>query len=397
MPKAPTIDRPTDLARGPISRGPDRRVVCGGGHQGYGLIRDISVITRGEALGHEAWIDAEMLAQVAAAINAAAIGIKSRFNHPGASGDSFGTMVGRVDRATVSEDRVLGDLHLSEAASKAPDGNMAEYVLAMAEREADAFGTSIAFVRDLDAERTFHEGHGGRYEQDPMGFETLVGFESPDPLNTDNLPHVRLAELRAVDVVDEPAANPAGLFHRGSGDLAARAEAIVGYALGREGLPDDGNFQFGVDPSRVRGFVGRYLNRHNLQITSKESDMPDPHTPPTDPAEKTPPQEAVPDTNPVAEPDAPETQPEPEQPEELSRADQAKPFLNEFGEVQGALYFAAGVELEEARKRELARLRSELSAKDQPSKAAETVPFAADIDKPRKRSAFEFATRRRSA
>ena len=40
-----------------------------GGKYGVGMIENVSVITRGEALGHDAWIDEPFLKQVAEAIN----------------------------------------------------------------------------------------------------------------------------------------------------------------------------------------------------------------------------------------------------------------------------------------------------------------------------------------
>src|SRR5215212_4755152 len=59
-------------------------------------ISNVSMISRGEALGHDFWIDTQFLAQVYSATNAAEKGIKSRFTHPGMSSDGLGTFVGRV-------------------------------------------------------------------------------------------------------------------------------------------------------------------------------------------------------------------------------------------------------------------------------------------------------------
>ncbi|AMV16591.1 hypothetical protein [Planctomyces sp. SH-PL14] len=47
-----------------------------------GLIEGVSLITEGEALGHEAWIDSVFAQQVADALNASEKGVKSRFTIP---------------------------------------------------------------------------------------------------------------------------------------------------------------------------------------------------------------------------------------------------------------------------------------------------------------------------
>jgi hypothetical protein len=173
------------------------------------------------------------------------------------SGDGMGKYLGRVRNATVDGDVVRADLHISPTAHETPDGNLAEYVLDLAEIEPDMFGLSIVFSSDLDAE------HEHRADNE----------STPDPANAGNLPHARLAEIRAVDVVDEPAANPAGLFHRGD-EIAGEADRLLSFALG---LTADAPTltQFDIEPGRVAGFVARFLDRHGLEITKRESEMAD--------------------------------------------------------------------------------------------------------------------------
>jgi hypothetical protein len=94
----------------------------------------------------------------------------------------------------------------------------------------------------------------------------LKGFKSPDPLNTKNFPHARLASLRGCDVVDEPAANPNGMFNVG-GELAARADAVLSYVLGLSDTAPDEMALGGIEPARARAFGKDFLARNDLQIS----------------------------------------------------------------------------------------------------------------------------------
>src|SRR4051794_20449658 len=104
------LNSPPKYFRTPISRGGEPRVERTGGYRNAGLIRGVSVITKGEALGHGLWIDDTALEQVASAINSQQFGIKSRFTHPSMSGDGLGKMTGRVmGPAEVDGDQVFAD------------------------------------------------------------------------------------------------------------------------------------------------------------------------------------------------------------------------------------------------------------------------------------------------
>jgi len=247
------LAQPPKYFRAPVSRGGQPRVERDGGYRGAGIIRGVSVITKGEALGHGLWIDDVTLEQVESLINAQRNGIKSRFTHPSMSGDGLGKQVGRVMDAESDGQQVFGDQHLIQSAHKSPDGNLAEYLLTLAEDDPQSYGLSIAFLHDSDAMEQFQVRH------------TIDGeFHSPDPLNTNNYPHVRIAELHAADSVDEPAANPGGLFHRES-DIATEADALAAYALGINNILPE-TIQLGLDPDRVRGFVSRFLTNHKLEV-----------------------------------------------------------------------------------------------------------------------------------
>jgi hypothetical protein len=330
------------------------RVDRTGGFDKAGVIRGVSVITRGEALGHDLWVDAEMLDQVADAINASSKGAKARFTHPGLSGDGLGRYVGRVMDARVVGDQVLADQHFSNAGHKTPDGDLAGYLMDLADSDPEAYGLSIVFGNDEEASDTFEAEH-----------ESGNGFESPDSRNTRNLRHARVAELRAVDAVDEPAANPDGLFHRND-DIASQAEPVVAYALSLTDERPAGE-AFGIDADRLRGFMSRFLSSRRLHLTTEVSEMETQEIEATETVEDvsgdTPAVEEADNeaTQAVAE-DTPEAGAEAEAPEaELVAAsgrEEAKRFREAFG-VAGLEWFCEGMTFEEASKAYTAKLESE--------------------------------------
>lgn len=173
-----------------------------------GIIYGYSVISAGPALGHDMHVDAITLNQVVELGNASKHGIKSRFDHPNASSTSMGTFLGRTKNFRQSGDRVLGDLHLSESAKDAPQGDLYTYVLGLAERDPQAFGASIVF--DGKAE----------YQLEPDGTKKKDAQGNPLPRLA------RVEQLIASDVVDEPAANPGGMFEHGD-SLASKVTAFM--------------------------------------------------------------------------------------------------------------------------------------------------------------------------
>tara|TARA_R100000808_G_scaffold7005_1_gene20606 strand:+ start:14 stop:1174 length:1161 start_codon:yes stop_codon:yes gene_type:complete len=339
-----TIDQPPRYFRTGKTTAPVERVDRRGGFRGAGVIRGVSVITRGEALGHDLWVDSEMLSEVADAINAPNRGIKSRFTHPNLSGDGLGKFTGRVMDAEVVGDQVIADQHFTDAGHTTPDGDLADYLMTLAE-DADAFGLSIVF--DLDATRTaeFQDEHteGGE-------------FVSPDPENTKNLPHARLGSLRAVDAVDEPAANPGGLFHR-ENELVSEAEQVARFALGlSETRPDV--VRLGLDAERVRGFVTRFLKTNNLELVEMAEN------------ETTTPDEDEKDTEVLTvvggeleveatEADAAEdTTPATPEPVAASDRSEAAKFFDAFG-TDGAVWFAEGKTFDECSALQVKNLKTE--------------------------------------
>src|SRR5690606_25575667 len=73
-------------------------------------------------------------------------------------------------------------------------------------------------------------------------------------------------KFEGADLVDEPAANPGGLFGAGRGNaLPAEADALLLYALGLSEEAPEGKL-LGVHPERARGYVRGFLDRHNISL-----------------------------------------------------------------------------------------------------------------------------------
>ncbi len=152
-----------------------------------GVIRGVSLITKGPALGHGVMIDDKTLEQVKAAAEQYAGGLKVKLNHSGGAGD----IIGYIDTLRVSGEKLLGDLHLLETSPHR------SYILEIAERIPDTFGLSIAFSGPSE--------------------------KSEDKLTTLQ----RCSEIYSVDLVSEPAANPNGFFARKLEQLQTEPESTA--------------------------------------------------------------------------------------------------------------------------------------------------------------------------
>ena len=312
------IAAPLKHFRARVATGVDR-VDRTGGRFGFGVVRGVSIITRGEALGHQMWVDAAFLQATADSINARTEGLKARFTHPGMSSDGLGSYLGKVDNARVDENKVVADLNFAEASTKTPDGNLADYVMTLAETSPEDFGVSIVFDVNEDAMQalTAENTSNGR-------------FVSPDEDNKNNYPHARMSSLRAADVVDSPAANPDGLFRRGQ-EVADEADRMLEYALGLSAdVPQLALFD--ADPQRVAAAVQRFLSRHNLKV-ERVQPMPESQAP--------------------ADP----------QPTREDFAAECKRFIASFG-AKGGEWFADGKTYAECQDLLIAELRAQLAAKD---------------------------------
>lgn len=248
---APTVFR-SDRTKAQ-AQGVDRN-----GGDGFGVIYGVSAIAEGEAAGHNSYIDKTMLGQVVDAINDKGnLGIKIRFAHPSMSGDGIGTSLGKGRNARLSEagDSVVFDLNFSNASTKTPDGNLADYVMTLAEESPEDFGMSISFQRDVGAEEEFRLNN----------LNDDGEFMSPDDWNAANLKHVRLHKLAAVDAVDTPAANPKGLYYSSKNGVLDIANEALSYITGISDCAPDSS-SFGIHPDRAKSFFTRFLATNNLAL-----------------------------------------------------------------------------------------------------------------------------------
>lgn len=355
------LDKPADrtLLRA-TAKGVFGQIDREGGDYGAGLLTGVAVITRGEALGHDMWIDATMLQQVHDAINATGnAGIKARFTHPGLSSDGLGTFLGRFKNAVLDGDIVRADLHLARSAHDTPDGDLAAYVMDLAEEDPQAFGTSIVFRHDLDAEATHRTAHSKNGV-----------FQSPDKDNQNNYPHARLRELRAVDAVDSPAANPGGLFHRQS--QIVEAEQLAAYALGLD-AERPAVSQLSIDPDRLAGFAQSFLKRRGLRLVSSEEHSEVTMHTANDPAQETKPNETQPaETRPNQSAAsagenkasaANHAQPAGAEDQRSQFTAELKRFTDRFGAENGTKWFTEGKSWEEALELHTQVLAAALEAK----------------------------------
>ena len=199
----------------------------------------------------------------------------------------------------------------------------------LASETPEDFGLSIVFEWDAEAMSQFADDNTVHTQ----GREI---FTSPDEENKHNYMHARLSRLRAGDVVDEPAANPNGLFS--VNDIPAQAESVLSYVLGlSESSPGSIG---GIDADRMSGFVARFLDRHHLEVRAKK--MPEDIK--TDSVDETKVREQL-------------------------RAEGER-YVAAFGE-DGSKWFFEGVSFDVAQGRHIEKLEKSLLAKEEQLKALE--------------------------
>lgn len=159
-----------------------------------GIIHGFAVISKGDARGHNQEIDDITLQQAVELGNKAKVGLKSRFGHPNMSSEALGTYLGRATNFRREGDVIRADLYFDKTAFKTPDGDLASYVMDLAESDPTAFGSSIVF----EGKPEYRFEKDGTPKKDPSTGEILK-------------PLARIKKLWAVDVVDDPAAN-SGMF-----------------------------------------------------------------------------------------------------------------------------------------------------------------------------------------
>ncbi len=147
------------------------------------IIAGFAVVTKGVTHDERGEFDDIALDTVVELGNQAKAGVKSRFGHPNMSSTALGTFLGRVRNFRRDADIVRADLHIDPTAHDTPDGDLAGYVMNLAESDSQAFGSSMVIHWDEEF----------REERDKDGKELP--------------PFIRVKRLMSVDVVDDPAAN----------------------------------------------------------------------------------------------------------------------------------------------------------------------------------------------
>jgi hypothetical protein len=101
--------------------------------------------------------DRPALEQIVRLGNQRDAGLKSRFAHPTLSEDGLGKYLGRVKDLRLAKTKsaegeyveaVRGDLHFDSTASATPSGDLAGYVLSLAESDPDALSSSLVLQAD---------------------------------------------------------------------------------------------------------------------------------------------------------------------------------------------------------------------------------------------------------
>jgi hypothetical protein len=225
-----------------------------------GIIYGASAMQAVEALGHDVLVDQKTLEQVRDLGNASALGIKSRFTHPGMCSDGMGKMLGRQRNFRIEGDKVVGDLHLMDAAAKAPDGDLRSYVLDLAEQDPGAFGMSV--VISMHSVWKLQSGREIRTDDASLrrGHGDDAYYAKPDAATTDT-PFCRIDALHACDVVDEPAANRDGLFSAAFSGTTSLDSAAAFAAI------DEVRERLGMGADDLTAFLGRYLASRSLTTT----------------------------------------------------------------------------------------------------------------------------------
>jgi hypothetical protein len=214
-----------------------------------GIISGCSIAVAGEAAGHQLIFDQTSLRQLLDIGNSRQGGIKSRFTHPGLSEDGLGKFLGRMKNFRLANDRLVGDLHLSNISANTPHGNLKDYILTLAKEDPAAFGISV--VVDLE-----------KFWIDLAGKETPTKEQKPEVVKY-KFPVARILSFVAADAVDEPALNPAGLFN-------ARGDLVASNQVADEVFQELDNYiQFlGFDTPKAYQFALRYFQSRGVDLST---------------------------------------------------------------------------------------------------------------------------------
>lgn len=157
-------------------------------------------------------------------------GLKARFTHPSMCDSGMGKHLGRWKNFRIVEGTVLANLHLADSAFDTPSGDLAGYVMDLAEEDPEVFGVSLSVIPTDECMQSFNEACSEEHAERVA---------------------LRVARLRAADIVDEPAATRGGLF-----DISTPA-----------GLPEAADWLLRThfdeaEPSEVLSKVCEFMTKH---------------------------------------------------------------------------------------------------------------------------------------
>ena len=203
-----------------------------------GIIQNVLVVCKGEAKGHNLFLNDDFLEKTALLGNQAEKGIKARYGHPNMCSTALGTYIGRYKNFRKINDNVVADLHLDATAKISPNGNLYDYILQLAATNPDMFGSSIAF------------------KCGEVSTQTEAIENSPQTITRN---YASIESLHAVDLVDEPAATN-GLFAQfHQNDWAYTATLFFNQNPSILNLLANNPYVF-------TEFISKYLNNNNMPI-----------------------------------------------------------------------------------------------------------------------------------
>ena len=192
------------------------------------IIEGVSIISVGEARGHDMYVDMQTLREVKACAEEYKGGVKVNLNH----GADIEGIVGYADNFRIVGEKLLADINLLKSSPHR------EYVYEISEKLPDAFGVSIEFagpLREIDGKR----------------------FASCE-------------ELFAAAIVQTPAANATGLF-----SFQARASRVDKFSKQMEDAPKP-ELENGEDEISIADIVSRLAALETAfgDYKSKMEEMP---------------------------------------------------------------------------------------------------------------------------
>ena len=157
-----------------------------------GILFGVKIIELGDINDSRPYfVDEETLQQVVDLGNAAPKGVKVRYTHVEHE-DAMGSHLGRAHNFRIEDMSVRADITFAKSAFASPKGNLAGYVMSLAEEDSESLGMSVAGM--LDANRMSDE-------------------------SDDGMMPLRFYELYSADVVAEPAATRNGIFSIQEGNM----------------------------------------------------------------------------------------------------------------------------------------------------------------------------------